>query len=573
MTSWRLHREAMVKGYTLEELLKHAANKEGIDRQAKLIEQSLRLNQNDNKEVNRVKEKKPPYSKQRKNPSQWGQNEQHCRQAGKVCSCWGLNHESRRSLCPAVEKKCYNCSRSGHFARMCRAPKKQGKSQQRQRSELGNKVKYLSENNTRRREDNEDDSSNSDFVFKTEALVSGLPTVQVQINGIKGQAEVDSCSTANIIDEERFDLLQNALKEKLKLKPATTKLYAYGQSKPIPLIGSFEAEVESVGTGNRTMACFLVAKGRTKSRPLLSLDTSVKLGVLTITNSTRAHETESIPASPNSNSMRNQSNLPIRKGINCPTIQHLLNTYNDVFTGLGKHKRVKAKLIVDESVTPIVHKQRRIPYNLRRKAKEEEQRLEKVGIIENVPDNQPTTWCTNPVIASKPHNPDAIRYCSDIRVPNTAIKRPVKEVLTTSDIKFKLEGCKIFSILDMNKGYHQIELDEESRHLTTFHGTQQKMRYARLNYGTISSQDIFDKVMDDTVEGLNGVLHIRDDFIVYGTSETEHDEALESLLKRFRECGLTFNPKKCKFRLPEEEFLDLFSLARESNHHQPKFKH
>ena len=34
--------------------------------------------------------------------------------------------------------------------------------------------------------------------------------------------------------------------------------------------------------------------------------------------------------------------------------------------------------------------------------------------------------------------------------------------------------------------------------------------------------------MDDTIDDLNGVLHIRDDFIVYGRSNKEHDEALES---------------------------------------------
>ena len=141
-----------------------------------------------------------------------------------------------------------------------------------------------------------------------------------------------------------------------------------------------------------------------------------------------------------------------------------------------------------------------------------------------------------------------------MRVPNTVIKRPVTEVPTISDIKFKLEGAKVFSILDMNKGCHQIELDKESHHLTTFHRTQQKMRYTRLNFGTISAQDIFDKAMDDTIDDLNGILHIRDDFIVYGRNNKEHDEALESLLQRFRECGLTFNPKKCKFRIPELEF-------------------
>ena len=106
----------------------------------------------------------------------------------------------------------------------------------------------------------------------------------------------------------------------------------------------------------------------------------------------------------------------------------------------------------------------------------------------------------------------------------------------------------------MNEGYHQLELDESSRYLTTFYGAEGKMRYKRLNYGTISAQDMFDKAMDDTIAGLNGVLHIRDDFIVFGKGNTDHDEALENLLQRFQECSLTFNPKKCKFCLSQVEF-------------------
>ena len=66
----------------------------------------------------------------------------------------------------------------------------------------------------------------------------------------------------------------------------------------------------------------------------------------------------------------------------------------------------------------------------------------------------------------------------------------------------------------MNEGYRQLELDDESRHRTTLYGTDCKMRYTRLKYGTISTRDIFDKAMDDTNAGLKDVLHIRDDFIV-----------------------------------------------------------
>lgn len=51
------------------------------------------------------------------------------------------------------------------------------------------------------------------------------------------------------------------------------------------------------------------------------------------------------------------------------------------------------------------------------------------------------------MIAPKPHNLEAIRFCSDMRVPNTAILCPVTEALTVDDIKFKLEGATVFSVL------------------------------------------------------------------------------------------------------------------------------
>ena len=78
------------------------------------------------------------------------------------------------------------------------------------------------------------------------------------------------------------------------------------------------------------------------------------------------------------------------------------------------------------------------------------------------------------------------------------------------------------------------------------------------NYGT--ALDIFDKAMDVKIDELRKVLPIRDDFIVHRHSDTEHDEALESLPQWFRECGLTFNSKKCKFRVPEIDcFWNIFS--------------
>ena len=74
-----------------------------------------------------------------------------------------------------------------------------------------------------------------------------------------------------------------------------------------------------------------------------------------------------------------------------PVVMKLASEYHYGFSGLGKHKRIMAKLIVNEIVYPVAHKQRRIPYNLDQKVAQEEQPLRELGIFEAVPDRQPTT--------------------------------------------------------------------------------------------------------------------------------------------------------------------------------------
>ena len=340
----RLRREAMVKRYSLEELFKHATNKEDIDRQAKAIEQSLQVSRSEN--VNRV------YEKNRVTLNNVGvevkENEMKRtvnNVRANVCVYCGTTHENKRSSRPATEKKCYNCPKTGHFARMCRAPKKQPAFWKQKNPSSKIMAKYLGDGKAEEDKSQKDNSSDSDFVFRTTTTTtttakSSLPTVQVQINGIKGQVEADSCSTANIIDEERFGLLQDALKKKLELKPVNSKLCAYGQEKPIPLVESFEAEVESIGTGKKTIASSVAAKGKTKSRPLPSLDTSVELRVLMIID-TALHSDDEIMniAEDIPDGAKGKKNLSSIGAVECPTTRRLLSSYNDVLLALESIRR------------------------------------------------------------------------------------------------------------------------------------------------------------------------------------------------------------------------------------------
>ncbi|CAB4026068.1 Hypothetical predicted protein [Paramuricea clavata] len=87
----------------------------------------------------------------------------------------------------------------------------------------------------------------------------------------------------------------------------------------------------------------------------------------------------------------------------------------EVFTGkIGKAKTNEVSLMIDDSVTPVVQKQRRIPVNLSERAEIKIQDLLDQDIIERVPDNQPRSWVSPPVIAPKPDS-NNIRFCIDMR--------------------------------------------------------------------------------------------------------------------------------------------------------------
>lgn len=51
------------------------------------------------------------------------------------------------------------------------------------------------------------------------------------------------------------------------------------------------------------------------------------------------------------------------------------------------------------------------------------------------------------------------------------------------------------------------------------------------------------------IEGLDGVVNIIEDLLVWGDSIEQYDERLLSLLKRADENGFRFNKAKCKFRV------------------------
>ena len=88
------------------------------------------------------------------------------------------------------------------------------------------------------------------------------------------------------------------------------------------------------------------------------------------------------------------------------------------------------------------------------------------------------------------------------------------------DILPKLSNAKVFSKLNLSNAYWHVHLDKESSLLTTFQTPYSRYRWKRVPFGTSVSSELFQKRLDQALEGFSDVLSVLDNIIVYG----EHDD-------------------------------------------------
>ena len=224
----------------------------------------------------------------------------------------------------------------------------------------------------------------------------------------------------------------------------------------------------------------------------------------------------------------------------------IIGQYPEVFQGVGKLKNYQESLHIDDSVKPIAQPIRRLPFGLWEKVDSKLNELLREDIIEEVISVY-TKW-VSPVVAVPKSNQD-IRLCVDMRKANTAIIRERHYVPTIEEVLSDLQASTIFSKCDLKWGFHQIELDEKSRDITTFITHRGLYQYKRLLFGITSAPENYQKIIKDVLQGCPGVANIADDLIIHGKGLEEHNRHLFGVLKRLKECGLTFNADKCQFRL------------------------
>jgi hypothetical protein len=149
----------------------------------------------------------------------------------------------------------------------------------------------------------------------------------------------------------------------------------------------------------------------------------------------------------------------------------------------------------------------------------------------------------------------SLQPCGDYRclkLVTTPDKYPLPNM---QDLSNSLHGCIIFSKIDLVKGYHQILVATKDIPKTTIITPFGLLEYLFTPFGLSNAAQKFQRMMDRTTDGLEGVFAYKDDSRVSSPDRQTHLCHLEAFFTALATNGLAINLEKCVFATPSLEIL------------------
>lgn len=231
----------------------------------------------------------------------------------------------------------------------------------------------------------------------------------------------------------------------------------------------------------------------------------------------------------------------------------LVREYREVFSDgsrLGCTSKVKHKIELTDP-TPFEYPLRRLAYKEKDLIQEQiKDMIDKEVITES------QSPFSSPMVLVKKRD-GSTRFCIDFRKLNSRTKKWVFPLPNQEDILEAGSGAEYFTTLDLNSGYWQLPMDEESRQYTAFSTYDNHYEFLRMPMGLSNAAASFSKLMSTVMSGLVGqAVHIYlDDLIIMSRTWKEHIQNIANVLKKIKDANLTVKLAKCKFAFDEAEIL------------------
>lgn len=241
-------------------------------------------------------------------------------------------------------------------------------------------------------------------------------------------------------------------------------------------------------------------------------------------------------------------------------LSKLCSDYSDVF-GL-ETEPITANNFYRQNIRlrdrdPVYIKNYRIPHSQRDEINEQVTKLISDGLVEpSISEyNSPLLLVPKKTLPNSAQK--RWRLVVDYRQINKKVVADKFPLPRIEDILDQLGRAKYFSCLDLMSGFHQIELNEKSRDITSFSTDNGSYRFTRLPYGLKIAPNSFQRMMTLAFSGLGptqAFLYM-DDLIVIGCTEKHMLRNLSSVFELCRKHNLKLHPDKCSFFRREVTFL------------------
>ena len=143
----------------------------------------------------------------------------------------------------------------------------------------------------------------------------------------------------------------------------------------------------------------------------------------------------------------------------------------------------------------------------------------------------------------------SLRFCIDFRRLNSLTVKDSHPLPRICETLESLAGAAHYTTIDMNSGFWQVLMDDESKQYTAFTlGSMGLYECESMPFGLCNALPTFQRLMLNCLGKLNLTycLIYLDDVIIFSRTEEEHLERMCVVFDRFREHGLKLKPSKCE---------------------------
>ncbi|KAK3888979.1 hypothetical protein Pcinc_006984 [Petrolisthes cinctipes] len=175
------------------------------------------------------------------------------------------------------------------------------------------------------------------------------------------------------------------------------------------------------------------------------------------------------------------------------------------------------------------------------------------GILEPVPVGEVTEWCARMVVVAKKSGQP--RRTVDYQKLNAACKRETHHTRTPFDLVSGIPRHTYKTTSDAHWGFHQVELQEDSKRLTTFITPWGRYRYRRTPMGHCAAPDAYTRRFDEAIEDIQRKFKCVDDTLLFDNSVEEAFWHTYDFLETCARKGVTLKPEKFKFCRRQVDFV------------------